>query len=812
MNIINPTIPKTKTGKSEEPEQEPIAAEEQEETQMVACEEQEEIKTGIDLMNPQLRKVEGRIEEEEVKQETQTPSGELNLTTVEYLNFDVLINDNTTETYTLSKDGKAKNIKDYSSFCFWKSWYKTDTETVLNLFIKISHDNNTYEKYTETITFKDLKDITSTSLNVYFDNKTNSNEIGNIKNIYLYNKDESSIIPNSHFSNFTIDNKNEASELNIYSSKFSDTNVDIKAEMKTLNITADSTYKTILNINNTVEQLNLNGGKIEIKQHTRNNFNSKFPTELKGIEESKGENFIHNLYVDKNTTLTVNEEGENIPILSVGANHNISYLDPDNSDKIKDCVFNFKGQFGNTKRVILFIGCTSYQADYRLMFDALTLTETKKFKSLSSTKGTEEYYAKHITRLNKISVNIDNELLNCNLYIGCHLLREKNFNINGSVFTQDYTDLTIKDIDINIKHVDTLISGLMTSYLIYKPNEDKNYNIKQPYATDSLNQPNTLKIENINIINSEANTFRVGGVYYNQDVNRNEEYKTLTYGDINISNCKNQKGEMSLFSAIHRFPDVKNLSFAKNYKTNFDNIVIENCQFNEDLMVLHGFKNTNRDKSKINQGNIKYYNTYSLYPDNKIYFPFYYDNLGFTKFEYIIDKQDTEICQNIYLKGPKDFKDFSMYFELMTGNYKFYLGNNYDHEDEMNVFSLSGITLKVPNYKALVKDKQTNPKIDYDIGNLTNEQLIKLKKDIKDKSKFIIIFDKNIKVDVVNILKILAILLLLSLNDKAFADILFLIIFKYYKQIKNLYYFLPEHNYRFIEIIIKYMISKNYLM
>lgn len=727
----------------------------------------------------------------------------------EKLIFDISYNDKKITDLVLYNENGEIDTKDYKSFYIWNFIGIINLKPAITIYFKISKDNVNFENYSFNI--ETQGDFSGVSLNVCFIDNTNSNEKVNIKNIYLYNKEESSLTPNSHFSNFTIDNRNKASELNIYGSKYSDTYIDINAETKTLNITADEKYKTILNINNTVEHLNLNGGNIEIKQHTRNNFNSVFPSVLKEIEESKGENFIYNLNVSKETKLTIDEEKDNIPILSIGANHNISYLDSKDSDKIKDCVFNFEGRFGNTKKVIIFIGCTSYQADYRLMFNALTVSENK-FKSLDSTNGSAEYYAKHITKLNKISVNVKSELVNCNLYIGCHLLREKNFDINGSAFTHNYTDLSIKDIDINVKYADVIICGLMTSYLIYKPDENTNYNIKKPYAMNSLNHPNTLKIDNININDSTADTLLVGGVYYNQDVNRDEEYKTLTFGIIKLSNCKNENNETSLFSAMHRSSTVKSLKYAKNYKINFDNTVIENCQFYKKLLILHGFTNTNRDKNKYKPAYIKCHNVYLTYPENSIFFPCCYDNIGFTKFEYINDKQNSDICQNIYFKGLKEFKYFSMYLELMTGNYKFYLGNSYDHSDINNTFSLSGITLKVPNYKALIKDKQTNPKLDYDIDNLTNEQLIKLRKDIKDKSKFIIIFDKNIKVDILNISKILAILLLLSINDKAFADILFIILFKYYKQIKEFYYFLPDHNYRFIEIIIKYIVSKNYLM
>lgn len=805
--------PDPETGKPEEPTEDPkaVGREEQEEQ-----EEQGETKTGNDPMNPRLRENEGNVEEEsktgitEGQEETQSTTIEGQDGLVENLNFIVSIN-NTQQTFILSKDGNVKDVKDYSFFYIWSSIIKTETKTDINILFNISKDDKNYENFTETITIQPATDITDLSLNLYFNNNINALETGKAKNIYLFNKNESSTNSKPYFSKFTIDKNNKASEINFIASTNSDTNLDINSELKTLNITADKNYKTILNITETVEQLNLKGGNVELKQHTRNNFNSVIPTTFKNLPNSKGENLIFNLNVDKETILTINEEGENIPILSIGANHNITYEDSDNSVKVKDCSFIFKGKFKNNKNVIIFISCTSYQADYRLMLNALTISNNK-FYSLDSTNGKAETYANHITKLNKVYVDIDSELINCNLYIGCHLLREKNFIISGTSFTADYTDLTINDLEIKVKYVKTLICGLMTSYLIYGKDDNINYNIKSAYATETINQPNTLNIKNINIYDSEADIFRVGGVYYNHDVNRDEEYKNLTFGNVKISNCKNQKNETSIFSAIHRYPDVKNLSFANNYKINFDNTIIENCQFNEDLLVLHGFKNTNRDKSKYKPGFIRCYNVYSDYIDNKIYLPFYYDNLGFTKFEYIINKQNTLKTQNIYLKGPKDFKDFSMYFELMKGNYKFYLGNNYDLEDDKNMFSLSGVILKIPNYKALVKDKQTNPKIDYDIGNLTAEQIIKLRKDIKDKSKFIIMFDKNIKVDILNILKLLAILLLLSINDKAFADILFIIIFKYYKQLKNIYYFLPDKSYQFIEIIIKYIVSKNYLM
>lgn len=297
--------------------------------------------------------------------------------------------------------------------------------------------------------------------------------------------------PNSYIKNLTFVNGTQDSNgLKL--------NFDIASELIKLTIKKNSNVNnnesTYVSFHNYVKQLILESGNITIGQHTQHNFYMDLP-DVSTIEKLKtgGENYIYNLEVGKLVTLDVNEKKYtddknneyNKKILAIGKNHVTDASSSTKKENLVDCKFIMDGKIkkpstnnGNKVNFDIFVGCTSYYTDfYRFALKILKKNDKGGFTINSDTNNPEEY-KKHLTWFNNVNVDVSSDLfstdkMSCTLYIGCNLLRYKEFSENEAnkiEFSnfENCEDLYIKSININLtgKYKNSLLCGIISKDVV----------------------------------------------------------------------------------------------------------------------------------------------------------------------------------------------------------------------------------------------------------------------------------------------------------------------------------------------------------
>lgn len=610
------------------------------------------------------------------------------------------------------------------------------------------------------------------------------------------------------------------------------TNLNIKENITNLNIEGNVT----LNLETYISQININSGTTTFGKHTVHNFDLANPptTDLSGHDITKGENYIYNLTVKQGASIkgqTININGSKTQnILCIGKNH---AYDSTSQTPLKDennCDVKIYGTFKNV--INFFIGCTSYFADYRFLLDKMKFSNGK-FQDITNDDGSSDYN-KHLTRLNKITViSESNTTTISHFYIGCMMLINKRF-INE--YDNNVNDLEIDEIEVNLGklnkkgYIPDIFCGLVDHYNI--PNSDtetdgKNWDVNKDYLSNkSKEYTMKTKINKIYIHDSKYSNLSVGGTLWNSNFNiRNQ---MLTYSAISVNNCDQEKVDIvdvenlkdcKILSCVSTPPNEK---YNKTITIDFDKVEITKNIFNNRFYFLHCFKNVNINKKN---STAIYKNNYCIDLDNKIYFPCCHTYSDNTEYLFIQEQCDTDVAQNICIEGDKSFQKWKMRYEFYEGSYNF-IPSECGHLDSDNEFKFYGVEVRVPEppgYKAFLKSSQTkseiNPKITHDPGDLKPEQLMQVYSDFSNIEKFNLSFKvpwkpkpspyvpddpdpKPKEPTPLKILKLLAIIYLLSDDAEEFIDIVILLIIKYYDIAQNLYYHIPKKYFAYINFVL----------
>lgn len=246
-----------------------------------------------------------------------------------------------------------------------------------------------------------------------------------------------------------------------------------------------------------------------------------------------------------------------------------------------------------------------------------------------------------------------------------------------------------------------------------------------------------------------------------------------------------------------------NFHYSDDVNIQFGEINILNLTFNKYLWILHGF-------NKINGGKISVTDCYGIDKDNEIHFPSTVPENNTIKYYFKDTKELTSIRQNIYVDNIKNFNGFNMDYSLKHNKYKFIFQRLKILDSTSNLsIPLSGITVRTKSIDSIRQNYSGIPHILYDFEALysNDEKTLITTNILNNESKVRIIFEPDPspqpkkKINIIEVLKLLAIIYLISDDDEEFLDLISLLIIQYYDIAKELYYHVPKKYFAYIDYI-----------